>query len=443
MIAPFRRPYRSCAVASCGFLLAGAMPKVMHADGAPRPEQVSAGVCSSTSPGRTVRRVADARLTSVGITYFAGRSRSGDDAHLAAALTTEVAAQLLSARVPSSGARANAENVLAVKLSDGGGFAGVDLSMTGAVFREGELLRATVKVTRTSDGSIVWSGTKVRPIMDLPILARLVAQEVAVRMGGRLTAPSPRAAVWKSPELYELFLRGMYIRSRYAPDELLLAIDYFNEGLAKDPNGAAIREAREQAELRLVTWGGQGDSVEQALLARGLLRRVLDRDRDEAERLIEEADAEMREDQLQHACQLLHTAIDLDPRSSPAYALRTIVRARTGDLREAFSDAEVVTQLGRPRWGAALRAFVSNRAGDTTNARLRARRMIAEARATRGNIPFWDARLIATALIETGYSAEAQAIVRRIDSQDPRVRWLRSDPLLKPRPSVNRRSRRG
>ena len=405
-----------------------------------RIEERAAGYCSAPTITRSVDRGTSPDITSVGITYFAGRSRGGDDAHLAAALTTELATQLLSARVRTVAprGRSDASRLLTVKLSEGGGFAEVDLAMTGSVFREGNMLRTSVRVTRTSDGAIIWAGTKTRPILDLPILARLVAQEVAVRIGAQLTAQSPKAAPQKSADVYELILRGTYIRSRYDPEDLEQAIEYFNEALKMEPGARTARELREQAELRLLAWGGVGDSLETNLLSRGLLRRVLDRDRDESERLVDEADGEMRDNQPAHACQLLNTAIDADGRSAPGYALRSIVRARSGAVREAFGDAETVTQLGRPRWGNALRALVANRAGDTTSARLRARRLVAEARAIRGPLAFWDARFMAAALAETGYSTEAQALLNRVDSRDPRLAWLRQDPLLQPRGAARR-----
>jgi TolB-like protein len=387
----------------------------------------------------------DPDLTTVGITYFAGRSRGGDDAHLAAALTKELAVQLLSARMRADARnqRASTGRLLTVRLSEGGGFADVALSLTGAVFREGEQLRTTVKLTRTDDGAILWTGTKVRPIQDLPILARLVAQEVAVRIGAQLTAQSPRAAAQKSAEIYELILRGTYFRSRYDPATLVAAIGYLDQALAIDPSAQLARTAREQAELRLLTWGADGSTLEAALRSRGRLRLVMDRTRDESERLIDEADAEIRDGQAAHACRLLNTAIDLDGRAAPAYALRAIVRARGDEVREAFGDAETVTQLGRPRWGNALRAIVLNRSGDTTSARLQARRIIAEAKGIRGPLAFWDARMMAAALAETGYATEARALIRRIDGSDPRLAWLRTDPLLRLPPGAAPRRRRG
>src|SRR5688500_9861979 len=58
-----------------------------------------APLCAARPVAASTPRKPVSEVTSVGITYFAGRSRDGDDAHLAAALTSELAHQLLSARV--------------------------------------------------------------------------------------------------------------------------------------------------------------------------------------------------------------------------------------------------------------------------------------------------------------------------------------------------------
>jgi hypothetical protein len=169
---------------------------------------------------------------------------------------------------------------------------------------------------------------------------------------------------------------------------------------------------------------------------------VPDRTRDESERLIEEADEEIREGQLAHACQLLNAAIENDAHATPAYALRSLVRARGGELREAFGDAETVTQLGRPIWGNALRAVVLFRAGDTTTARQVTRRVVAQTRSRRGAIPFWDARFAAIALTEIGDTSGARELVRRIDESDPRRSQLRDDPSMQPPRPSSRPARR-
>ena len=381
-------------------------------------------------------------VNSIGVAYFAGRSKGGDDAHLAAALTTELANQLLSARTRSSDPkRRDADRLLVVKLSEGGGFADVDLSLTGSVFRDENGLRTTVKLTRTSDGAVVYSGTAVRPVVQLPMLARIVAQNIVVRIGAQLTAPSPKPSAEKSAEIYELILRGIYIPSKYDPDDLLDAIDYLNQALKLDPTSTRAKDLRNNAELRLVAWGGTGSALEARLLAGGALSRIQERDRDESERLVEEADNEIRDGVPVHACQLLNAAIDRDARSAPAYALRALVRARGGEVRAAFSDAEVVTQLGRPLWGNSLRAVALRRTGDTTAARQQVRALLSQVRRRTGPLPFWDARFLAIALSELNDWTGVQSILRRIDPRDPRLVWIRRDPTLQA-PSEDRRTRR-
>jgi hypothetical protein len=410
----------------------------------PQRAPLQARVCApaTTSSPRPVASLGE--VTSIGVAYFAGRSRGGDDAHLAAALTTELVTQLLSARPrPARGRPGDHGRLLVVKLSEGGGFSDVDLSMTGSVFREDNGgVRTQVKLTRTSDGAIVWSGTKTRPVLEIPILARLIAQEVAVRIDAQLTARAPQASSEKSVEMYELLLRGMHIPSRYDPDELLRAIEYFDRALALDSTSSRARELRDNARLRLVAWGGTGTELESRLSREGAIRRIQQRSRDESERLVEEAEGEIRDGLTSHACQLLNTAIDRDARSAPAYALRSLVRARGGEFRAAFGDAEVVTQLGRPLWGNSLRAVALRRTGDTTAARQQVRRLLAETRRRTGPLPFWDARFLATALAELNDWAGVQSVLTRIDPRDPRLAWVRRDPALQA-PTARRSTRPG
>ena len=405
---------------------------------------LSQPLCSTQVVPRPSHALSRDEITSVGITYFAGRSRTGDDAHLATALTTELARQLLSARVIGPAPRRGDQisRLLIVKLSDGGGVSDVDLSMTGSVFRDETGLRTTAKVTRTSDGAVIWAGTRTRPILELPVLARLIAQEVVTRIGAQLSTPAPKSVPERSAELYETILRGTYVRSRYDADDLTRAIGYFDQALRMEPGSTRAKELREQAQLRLLAWGGNGGALEAQLISRGALRRVLERTRDESERLIDEADDEMRDGQLAHACQLLNAAIDNDAHATPAYALRSLVRARGGEVREAFGDAETVTQLGRPLWGNALRSVVLYRAGDTASARQVARRVVAQTRLRRGALPLWDARFAAIALTELGDFNGARDLLRRVDERDPRLRMVREDPSLQLQKPALRPTRR-
>jgi TolB-like protein len=387
----------------------------------------SAAIAAPRLPGTL------AAPTSVGVLHFVGRSRNGDDAHLAAALTAEVAEHLRGARLETPGpARGSLDApALVVRLSDAGTFTRFDLALTGSVFREGTTVRSDVRLTRTSDGAVVWRGSLARSITDLPVLAHAIAQHVATWTGARV-APAPlRSVSPPSPAVQELLLRGRYVRSRFDPDSLVRAVEYFDAALALNSFSRPARRLRDAAELRLLAWGGRGQKRELNLMSAGMLRRVLERDRDESELLIEQADAQLRRAEPASACRLLNAAVEADPRAAPAYALRALLRARGRTVRDAFGDAETVTQLGRPLWGNSLRAIALMRSGDATAARALALRTYNDARTHRGTIPFWDARFIAQALLETGKRVEAIAVLQHIDARDPRLAWLRTDPAFR------------
>src|SRR6476620_11524857 len=120
-----------------GLVAVSAVASPARTVGHPSEAEYQTNVCRPVpEPARrTLTSLGD--VNSIGVAYFAGRSRGGDDAHLAAALTTELANQLLSARTRSPDPhRRDADRLLVVKLSEGGGFADVDLSLTGSVFRD-------------------------------------------------------------------------------------------------------------------------------------------------------------------------------------------------------------------------------------------------------------------------------------------------------------------
>src|SRR5215218_1383449 len=131
-----------------GLVVAQATTSFAHAAQRPQARTFSAAVCRPTSAAPRRQLASLGEVNSIGVAYFAGRSRGGNDAHLAAALTTELASQLLSARPRSTGA-STTDRRLVVKFAEGGVFSYVDFWTTGSLLRDERGVRTQLHLPRT------------------------------------------------------------------------------------------------------------------------------------------------------------------------------------------------------------------------------------------------------------------------------------------------------
>ena len=120
------------------------------------------------------------------------------------------------------------------------------------------------------------------------------------------------------------------------------------------------------------------------------------------------------------ACSLLNEAIVGDVLFAPAWAQRAVVRARHGDLRFAWADAETATQLGEGHLGESAGAMVDLIARDTSRARDRLNSewtLVKQA----GAVGVLDGTSIARALLAAGQSTRALDV---LELATPRGPWL-------------------
>lgn len=120
------------------------------------------------------------------------------------------------------------------------------------------------------------------------------------------------------------------------------------------------------------------------------------------------------------ACQLLDTAIANDPLSAPAFALRSLLRLRMGDMRGGWADAEMTHQLGRPTWGEALDILAASRTSASQELLGRVQRFTRRVRADSSELSVIDARLTAIALSAAGEPELARSVLARMRQSDPR-----------------------
>jgi TolB-like protein len=120
------------------------------------------------------------------------------------------------------------------------------------------------------------------------------------------------------------------------------------------------------------------------------------------------------------ACTLLNQAIVGDVLFAPAWAQRAVVRARHGDLRYAWADAETATQLGQGHLGESAGAIVDLIARDTSRARDRLTNEWTQVKAA-GTIGIMDGTAIARALVAAGQVPRALDV---LELARPRGPWL-------------------
>jgi adenylate cyclase len=112
--------------------------------------------------------------------------------------------------------------------------------LEGSVRKSGSALRITAQLIRTTDATHVWSQTYERSLSDIfkvqGEIARTVAEALKVALvAGRASAERNQS----NTEAYNLVLRGDYLTNRARnKDDIAMAIGYYNEAIALDPNYA-------------------------------------------------------------------------------------------------------------------------------------------------------------------------------------------------------------
>jgi tetratricopeptide (TPR) repeat protein len=259
-----------------------------------------------------------------------------------------------------------------------GGALGVNYVVEGSVRKSGDRLRVTAQLISTQDGSHIWSDTYDEPSGDaLDVQERIAANVVrALQFSVGAAEYVAGRVAFKSPEEYELFLKGLHAHERWDKQGLEAAAAYWQKVLELDPTSVPA-----------VEWLAWNHAVEAAL------------------RYVEPTAA------FEEARRLSQRALQLDPKSSVAYQCLAYVHyvydwdwaAAERDAKEAVrlnpSDSGAIGELGDiyralGRWDESARLYETAISLDPLSAP-------------------WHSRLRAL-LQSTGRLLEAEAEARRV-----------------------------
>ena len=118
---------------------------------------------------------------------------------------------------------------------------GVDALIEGSVFREGDSVEIRARLIDPATGAATWTGSFDGNLPNVTALYRGLTRAVAEQI--RLTlAPGAEARLGASApveaDVYEAYLRGMHHLNRATPEDIAIALTYFNQAIERNPASA-------------------------------------------------------------------------------------------------------------------------------------------------------------------------------------------------------------
>jgi adenylate cyclase len=136
---------------------------------------------------------------------------------------------------------------------------GVATVLEGSVRSAGERIRVVAQLVNASTGFHVWSHSWDRQFGDLfkvqDELAGAIVRALGLSANGSASGSLAQAPPTSDLEAYQLYLQGLSLRSRLSEQNLLRAIELFEQASARDPNFTRAVAAAITARGQLTSYG--------------------------------------------------------------------------------------------------------------------------------------------------------------------------------------------
>jgi serine/threonine-protein kinase len=160
-----------------------------------------------------------------------------------------------------------------------------DAVVEGSVMRSADRVRITVELIDASSDQHLWAESYERDLKNVFGLQGEVAQAIAQHVRVAVTPQEQARIVERRPvdtEVYELYLKGRHIIMRGGLEDVQKAIEYFQSGLAKDPDNALIYTGLADAYIHKMS-DVHESPVEATVKARAAAMKALELDESLAE----------------------------------------------------------------------------------------------------------------------------------------------------------------
>ena len=332
---------------------------------------------------RTARSGAPAAARSVGVLPFVNMSADAENAYFSDGLSEQIIAALsridglrVAARTSSFALRDRGLDVRSI-----GDTLGVAAVLEGSVRKDGRRLRVTAQLIDASTGYHIWSEEYDRELRDVFAVQEEIARAITDALELRLAPRTPAPLAHRTPNLeaYDLYLRGLFLRSTLSAEGLREASAFFDRAIALEPTFALAYAGKASVlapqiffayiprdegvrELRALTVRALelDPTLGEAHVALGILRLFFEWDWAGAEQALRRAielnpnDAHAQHHlanylnamgRLTDAIPVRERAVALDPLNPRSRYSLTTAYARVGDYERAALEARRARQL--------------------------------------------------------------------------------------------------
>jgi DNA-binding winged helix-turn-helix (wHTH) protein/TolB-like protein/Tfp pilus assembly protein PilF len=115
---------------------------------------------------------------------------------------------------------------------------GVDAVLDGTVQRDGDRVRVTAQLIRSSDGKALWSESFDEPYKDLFSLQDSISEQMANAIGRQIWKAAAARKDSLNAEAQQAYLMGFYFWNRRTRENLSKATQYFEQAVEKDSSFA-------------------------------------------------------------------------------------------------------------------------------------------------------------------------------------------------------------
>jgi DNA-binding winged helix-turn-helix (wHTH) protein/TolB-like protein len=117
----------------------------------------------------------------------------------------------------------------------------VDSVLDGKIQRDGERVRVTVQLVRTSDGAALWAQTFDEDFKGIFAMQDSISEQVVSALTLQLSREERERMLKRyteSTDAYQAYLKGRYFLDKRTVDSIKKAMDYFQQAIDKDRNYA-------------------------------------------------------------------------------------------------------------------------------------------------------------------------------------------------------------